>query len=123
MSVNADEFNSAAKEKDIFLYEKVNLVKKKSNSNKNKLIEAEDSKILRKKKEKINWNKCLKKTSPIERTRFCNNEFHSSVGLKRKCEVNFLFKKSKIFVMFAVKDMFLGCIKIIFIPVKNSAER
>jgi hypothetical protein len=101
MLVNPEELNAAVKDDDVFVYEKeIGLAVSKPNQSKrskkkNDLINnlkknlavVKDSKSFKKKNEKMSWMKCLRRITPVERTRYCKAEFNSEAKLKKKCEV------------------------------------
>ena len=77
-----DELSEAEKKQDVFLYEG------HSHKDNNKSDSEENKIIVPKKNNKKSWVECLRMITPLERARYCHNEFKSLDNLQIKCEVN-----------------------------------
>jgi hypothetical protein len=81
MFINPDELNNAVKREDVYVYMDSNQKNDKDDETSQRKKTISDSNHIN------SWMKCLKRITPLERTRYCQNEFNSLTNLQRKCEV------------------------------------
>jgi hypothetical protein len=83
MFISPDEINDAVKKEDVYVYEDPNQKNDSDDeeNNQRKKTISDSNKI-------NSWMQCLKRITPLERTRYCQNEFNSLSNLQKKCEVN-----------------------------------